>query len=516
MAAPPYCASAKPRSRACSGGGEMKNISPSSPSLWWGRASYALLWLLGLLSFGLIAERVLSLGDHLSRDPNEGWNAFQTRQALSGQALYPPLDGLTGNNYPPLSFYIVGWTAKLTGDPILAGRLLALLSMLTVGGIIVWMIRRLMIRVASPADYAPWLGGLLFMALNATLLRRYVGLDDPQWMADAVMMAGMALILPKHAGESPSAAYTVGSALLLLGGGMIKHNLLAAPLAVGIWLLLYHRRAWRLWCITALVGLAGVTVLCLMLYGPDMMRDIAGAKRHLSILRMADKSIVPLLVLLPMAIASRPLLQMRRQDDRLDLILIFVLIALPLGILQRSGQGVDVNAHIEAVIALCLSVSVAGTAFMPANTPWRMRVIMALPLLIVGLVAIPKIIHERRHLTDDLRAWRSMETQIATMPGPVACEMPALCFWAGKKFALDFFLYGQHVALSGDNHLLQEALRSRKFSAILLEQSKHSAKAGEISSPLPSLIEQIYMPLDLGQKRWEIMVPRPAGPDHKG
>ncbi|ABI61360.2 Hypothetical protein GbCGDNIH2_0462 [Granulibacter bethesdensis] len=510
MAAPPYCASAKPRSRACSGGGEMKNISPSSPSLWWGRASHALLWLLGLLSFGLIAERVLSLGDHLSRDPNEGWNAFQTRQALSGQALYPPLDGLTGNNYPPLSFYIVGWTAKLTGDPILAGRLLALLSMLTVGGIIVWMIRRLMIRVASPADYAPWLGGLLFMALNATLLRRYVGLDDPQWMADAVMMAGMALILPKQAGESPSAACTVGSALLLLCGGMIKHNLLAAPLAVGIWLLLYHRRAWRIWCITALVGLAGVTVLCLMLYGPDMMRDIVGAKRHLSILRMADKSIVPLLVLLPMLIASRPLLQMRRQDDRLDLILIFVLIALPLGIFQRSGQGVDVNAHIEAAIALCLSVAVSGSASIPADNPWRMRVFIAAPLLIVGLVAIPKIIGERRHLTDDLRAWRSMETRIAAMPGPVACEMPALCFWAGQNFVLDFFLYGQNVALSGDDHLLRKALEDKTFSAIILEQSNHSASAGEIGTPLPSLIGQIYRPLDPAQGNWRIMVPGPA------
>ncbi|WP_072571962.1 hypothetical protein [Granulibacter bethesdensis] len=491
----------------------MKHSLPSFPSSGWGRASYTLLWLLGLLSFGLIAERILSLGDHLSRDPNEGWNAFQTRQVFSGQVLYPPLDGLTGNNYPPLSFYIVGWTAKLTGDPIIAGRVLALLSMLTVGGIIVWIIRRLVIRAASPAVHAPWLGGLLFMALNATLLRRYVGLDDPQWMADAVMMAGMALILPKQAGESPSAAASVGSALLLLGGGMIKHNLLAAPLAVGIWLLLHHRHAWRIWCVTTLAGLAGVSALCLMLYGPDMMRDIAGAKRHLSMLRMADKSIVPLLVLLPMAIASRPLLQMRRLDNRLDLILIFVLIALPLGIFQRSGQGVDVNAHIEAAIALCLSVAVAGTVSIPAGNPWRMRVIIAVPLLIVGLVAIPKIISERRHLADDLRAWRSMETRIAIIPGPVACEMPALCFWAGKNFGLDFFLYGQSVAISGDDRLLRKALRDRIFSAIILERSRHSPGPGEIGNPLPSLIEQAYKPLYSSEANWRIMVPASATPD---
>jgi uncharacterized membrane protein len=40
--------------------------------------------------------------------------------------LYPSHDKLITNNYPPLSFYIVGALGWLIGDMVLAGRLLSL------------------------------------------------------------------------------------------------------------------------------------------------------------------------------------------------------------------------------------------------------------------------------------------------------------------------------------------------------------------------------------------------------
>src|ERR1700753_1179675 len=82
--------------------------------------------LLGIIAFGLTAP-LLTIGRYIPLDPNEGWNAYFGDAAIHGGVLYPPADALITNNYPPLSFYIVGAIGYLTGDSIFAGRAVALL-----------------------------------------------------------------------------------------------------------------------------------------------------------------------------------------------------------------------------------------------------------------------------------------------------------------------------------------------------------------------------------------------------
>src|SRR3954467_14302587 len=65
---------------------------------------------------------------------NEGWNAYHADQAMRGVAqLYPPPDGLVANNYPPLSYYLIGWLGRLFGDPLYVGRTLSIASTLAIG-----------------------------------------------------------------------------------------------------------------------------------------------------------------------------------------------------------------------------------------------------------------------------------------------------------------------------------------------------------------------------------------------
>ena len=64
---------------------------------------------------------LLAIGRYIPLDPNEGWNAYFADAAIHGGVLYPPADALITNNYPPLSFYIVGAIGHLTGDTIFAG-----------------------------------------------------------------------------------------------------------------------------------------------------------------------------------------------------------------------------------------------------------------------------------------------------------------------------------------------------------------------------------------------------------
>src|SRR5689334_17460647 len=71
---------------------------------------------------------------------NEGWNAYWADAAWRGRALYPAVDSPISDNYPPLSFYIVGALGRLIGDNVFAGRLLALLSLLAVAcNVFVWL-----------------------------------------------------------------------------------------------------------------------------------------------------------------------------------------------------------------------------------------------------------------------------------------------------------------------------------------------------------------------------------------
>ncbi|HEY6578872.1 MAG TPA: hypothetical protein VIY09_06080, partial [Rhizomicrobium sp.] len=45
---------------------------------------------------------------HVPLDPDEGWNAYNAVAAMAGRGLYPAASSLMVNNYPPLSFYLVG------------------------------------------------------------------------------------------------------------------------------------------------------------------------------------------------------------------------------------------------------------------------------------------------------------------------------------------------------------------------------------------------------------------------
>jgi soluble lytic murein transglycosylase-like protein len=70
----------------------------------------------------------------LLKNYNEGWNAYHIAAAMTDPAsLYPAKASLFANNYPPLSFFILGEVARFTGDAIIAGRMVAFVSTLGTG-----------------------------------------------------------------------------------------------------------------------------------------------------------------------------------------------------------------------------------------------------------------------------------------------------------------------------------------------------------------------------------------------
>jgi hypothetical protein len=66
---------------------------------------------------------------------NEGWNTYWRQATAASQRLYDTPPGLTIENYPPLSFHLIGLLGRMTGDTNLAGRAVALLSLGLVCGL---------------------------------------------------------------------------------------------------------------------------------------------------------------------------------------------------------------------------------------------------------------------------------------------------------------------------------------------------------------------------------------------
>ena len=115
------------------------------------RLSAGLAWgasaALALATLVLLARNILAIPAHVPLDPNEGWNAAHALAAMAGHGLYPPPQALMVNNYPPLSFYLIGAVAGAGHDVLAAGRL-----RFRSGRVTLSMFSGVVLTVEGPAD----------------------------------------------------------------------------------------------------------------------------------------------------------------------------------------------------------------------------------------------------------------------------------------------------------------------------------------------------------------------------
>src|SRR5262249_27396885 len=76
------------------------------------RAQIVLVALLGLF---FLVWRVWRAQFPIEIGENGGGNAYHADAAMGSVALYPSPDTLIVNNYPPLSFYALGYLGKIFG-----------------------------------------------------------------------------------------------------------------------------------------------------------------------------------------------------------------------------------------------------------------------------------------------------------------------------------------------------------------------------------------------------------------
>jgi hypothetical protein len=414
----------------------------------------ALYWCaLGLfaavVALGLV-KPLLTLGRFIPLDPNEGWNAYFGLRAIDGGQLYPPAGSLLTNNYPPLSFYIVGAVGHLTGDNIFAGRVIALLSLLGVSwSIYFWL------RLTGSAVKIGLLGAATFLAYAVTYGRDYVAMNDPQWLAHAIMMFGL-LVLWRG---KDSTRHIIAASILMMAGGWTKHLLLPLPAAATLWLLWRSRRAFVTWAVCSGVVLAATAGLTWWLYGSAFFDSLLAPRQYLkqqaiSTTAGALKCFAPVLVLWLITLVRS------RFSERTGFISLYLILSGVIGVAASGGEGVDTNAFFDAMIAGSLAVALAVEALWdrPAageslqNGSLRAArgpaAALALAVCLVSYAASlarPQIEEIENVTALEKAALEDIQVISAQGHGRAACELPGLCYWAKSQFMVDFFFFGQRL-----------------------------------------------------------------------
>lgn len=414
------------------------------------RLQTILIWSIALLAALFLVWPVWRAFFPMEIWGNEGWNAYHADAAMRGAAqLYPPSDGLTANNYPPLSYYVMGWLGRLFGDPLYVGRGVSILSTLAIGAAAAAVVRQF-----GGSRAGALIAGLWFVATLARFFEFYVGMNEPQLFGLAVMSAGFAWFWRRRA-EGRAVEPAV---LVMVLAGFIKHNFITLPLVAFVWLWFEN---WRLGLRATLTGAAASALglaICAAMFAPYFIPDMLFPRTtHLA---RGLSTLGRLQFILPAMALWAIWAWHARRSKIARLTALLMAVAFVLCLVQKSGAGVDENAQFELIFATALGIGVAYDGLLrdPLRAGWSARTISAvvLGILIVRLLISSRLEFAYVLLSPQYRALaaehaaitRAEAARTAAIPGPVACSNLVVCRMAGKPFVYDPF-YVQMLVETG-------------------------------------------------------------------
>lgn len=427
---------------------------------------FVLVWF-AALAVALALGQAASLARlHIALNYNEGWNAFHALAAMTGGTLYPQPPSLMTNNYPPLSFFVVGGVGWLTGDLIVAGRIVSLLATL-VAGAAVYAVARRMAMTGTVALFVCvlFLGKLLAAS-------SYIGINDPQMLGHAFGCLGFLAVIAAKG----NLRWLALGALLLTAALFVKQMLVVQPLVLLIWLACTDRRsAWWFAGLGLGFGAIGLGISHLAcgfdpltaLFSPRLYRlDWAGQSARDFLL----VSFAPL---------GAAFYLLRRAQGFALLCGLYAVLGLAIGLYFDGGAGVGRNALFDAAIGCALSAGLVVQRLRPAGAV-ALTVACLLPLAVAGVErASPREAAQTQQATQaDINFLRNR-------PGPAVCEILSYCYWAGKAAQIDAFNTGQAI-LTGKRAAtdVTRLLDARVFSTIQLERKSRFADVPAIQAAL--------------------------------
>jgi hypothetical protein len=455
---------------------------------------YAPLAILLSISGAVLVAMVCRIGVKYSFNLNEGWNAYWAAAAWDGADLYPPPGSLKLNTYLPLWSYATGWLGSLVGDNILAGRIVAGSALLLNAAVAF-----LIVREITGHARDGWCAAGAFLAMSGLYYAQYVGVNDPQWAANLLMSVSLLLIVREINGRSKGRPYYYLVPLLLVGG-LLKHNVIAAPASIAIFLLLYRRAEFVLFAVYSAVGLIVVCAALYAMFGTSVFASLLFPRPYdfgnawaqtLDHLRAYG-----FLLLVPAYLAWQA-------GPPARLIFIYSIVSLAQGFVLSGGFDVDVNVFFDFAVATSIGLGLLQNSVFRAIGShagrWRAGAVLALwlvvPLAPVAL-ALPQGIGEVRDVFGTL-ADSPQQADVASLralPGGAICENAALCYWAGKPFQVDMnnlkILTAASAPVEAD---FIARLRTCSYPLIQLEDDWDDVDEGPFTAGVVAALKTHYM-----------------------
>lgn len=458
-------------------------------------------------------------------DYNEGWNVYNAARVANHQQLYPVAYGWQSVNYPMLSFAMMAGLHHLTHDYLFTARALSLLSLLGCC-ILVTLIVRQIAGTDSAGRRAALLAGFLCLVTFCTDADKYVGMDDPQLLANVLFLLGFFVYVRDR---SNFAAVTLSAALLVVAGS-IKHNPLDVPLTVVLDVVMLRglRGLPRgLWFMT--VGIAGAALsiyLNLRFGGPYFVTEMLAPRTWsvLKVLQGVEESLGPLLI--PMVVALIAAVTMLR-DPKRRVVGIFFLAALAVGGLFGGGLGVSTNTFFDSFFAMAMVLGVVMADLERGRYGWAGRSVGAVKLrdcfvpVMFGWMVIPAVVAGvwnpvamLRQTVAEQREFDGEVTFLKQRSAPVLCESLLRCYFAGQPYVYDPFNATRLIRFRKlDAGLVVAGLDRGTYSGVQFDQSP-DALAVEEERFAPEILRSIrshYHRVLVGEDAW-IEVPGAASP----
>lgn len=394
----------------------------------------------------------IGIFDHIPRSYNEGWNAYQVQALLQGQPLYPAWNEPWVNNYPPLSFYVVAALSLATHDVIFSGRLISLVGILATG---------FNIGAISAAltrnKLSGFVAALFFLIAVGVWFQSYVAMNDPQWLGHGVQTTGALILLASAQSRRSLAAVALGAALMF-SGCLVKHNLVVLPPVVWGVLLIKDRKACLVMSLVFLVLGCAFILFAFAMYGRPFFEQVLGYQRVIRFVRGVRYLSKFAFVVAPAVVFALLNLALSPSDWRSRFPSVYALFACLIGGYALCGEGINYNVLFDVVIAMALTVGslfnvLPGLLESGGVNPALSSALSGLLLFAPAGVNFYELTASSESVVTrqaELPLARSVIDALADAKGPVACEIPAWCFWADKPIVYDVFSMAERAKRGGN------------------------------------------------------------------
>lgn len=444
---------------------------------------------------------------------NEGWNVYNAARVAHHVPLYSTPYTWTQVMYPAFSFYIISWLQPLGLGYLMTGRVLSVLSLAVsclLVGLIVWRVTR--------DRRAGLFAGFLCLAIFCNAATSYVGLDDPQILAQSFFLGGLLVYISGPPGFGRLAA----TSLLFIVGGNIKHNLIGFPLAVLVDLCFVSRKK-----VAQYLGISASLLVVsiaaeMWANGPYFITKMLMPRTYSLLWAMREfvmHAFGPLqLPLLVVAVWS--IYAFRNTKHRIFSLFFWLTVFIGFGF--GGGYGVALNTFFDLYLSISILFGLflhwfweSGYARLKLPGKWAVAAKVAVPLVLIFSLAPSWFAWSHRGAMDALPLEEAkFQKEVAFLrsrPGPAICESILMCEEAGKPYLYAPFNSVMLVEAGKlDERPLLKELNEKEIGAVEFHEPLANYLGGYSTRFTPAFAKAVlnHYDLALDDRGCQIYVPK--------